>query len=216
MIKTPDKLLAEKLLHISAIQLQPESPFIWASGWNSPIYTDIRKALSYVDVRNFIKIELARTILEKFPEADAIAGVAKGAIAFAAITADALGLPYAFVRNTPKDHGLENMIEGNLKPGWKVVVIEDLVSTGGSSISSVDTIRNAGCDVIGIATVFNFEFPGAIKRFNQENIPLASILTYSAMLDVAKEIQYLTPSDVTALKEWHEDPANWMPSETQD
>lgn len=216
MIKTPDKLLAEKLLHISAIQLQPESPFIWASGWNSPIYTDIRKALSYVDVRNFIKIELARLILENFPDVDAIAGVAKGAIAFAAITADALGLPYAFIRNTPKDHGLENMIEGNLKPGWKVVVIEDLVSTGGSSISSVDTIRNAGCEVIGISTVFDFEFPSAIQRFNKENIPLASILTYSAMVEVAKEIQYLTPSDVDALKEWREDPAGWTPSEARD
>lgn len=216
MTRTPDKLLAEKLLHISAIQLQPESPFIWASGWNSPIYTDIRKALSYVDVRNFIKIELARLILEQFPAADAIAGVAKGAVAFAAITADALGLPYAFIRNTPKDHGLENMIEGNLKPGWKVVVIEDLVSTGGSSISSMDTIRNAGCEVIGIATIFDFEFPAATRRFNKENIPLASILTYSAMLDVAKEIQYLTPSDVTALKEWHEDPASWIPADSQD
>lgn len=216
MIKTPDKLLAEKLLHISAIQLQPESPFIWASGWNSPIYTDIRKALSYVDVRNFIKIELARLILERFPEADAIAGVAKGAIAFAAITADTLGLPYAFIRNTPKDHGLENMIEGNLKPGWKVVVIEDLVSTGGSSISSVDTIRNAGCEVIGIATVFDFEFPSALQRFNKENLQLASILTYSSMIDVAKEIQYLSPSDVKALKEWREDPASWTPGGSED
>lgn len=211
MTKTPDKLLAEKLLHISAIQLQPESPFIWASGWNSPIYTDIRKALSYVDVRNFIKIELARTILESFPRADAIAGVAKGAVAFAAITADTLGLPYAIVRNTPKDHGLENMIEGNLKPGWKVVVIEDLVSTGGSSISSVETIRNAGCEVDGIATVFDFEFPLAIQRFNKENIQLRSLLTYSTMIDVAKEIHYLNPSDVDTLKEWREDPASWTP-----
>lgn len=211
MIKTPGNLLAEKLLHISAIQLQPESPFIWASGWNSPIYTDIRKALSYVDVRNFIKIELSRTVLEEFPEVDAIAGVAKGAVAFAAITADCLGLPYAFVRSTPKDHGLENMIEGNLKPGWKVVVIEDLVSTGGSSIASVETIRGAGCEVVGIASVFDFEFPGAIQRFNKENIPLASILTYSEMLEVAQEIHYLTATDVEALKEWREDPAMWTP-----
>ena len=213
MTKTPDKLLAEKLLHISAIQLQPESPFIWASGWNSPIYTDIRKALSYVDVRNFIKIELSRTILESFPEVDAIAGVAKGAVAFSAITADALGLPYAFVRNTPKDHGLENMIEGNLKPGWKVVVIEDLVSTGGSSITSVEAIRNAGCEVEGIVTVFDFEFPLAIKRFNKENLQLESLLTYSTMIDVAKEIQYLNNDDVETLREWREDPASWTPGE---
>lgn len=212
MIKSPDKILAEKLLHISAIQLQPESPFIWASGWNSPIYTDIRKALSYVDVRNFIKIELSRTILENFPGADAIASVAKGAVAFAAITADTLGLPYAFVRKTPKDHGLENMIEGNLKPGWKVVVIEDLVSTGGSSITSVEALRNAGCEVIGIVSVFDFEFPIAIQRFNKENITLKSLLTYESMLDVAKEIQYLNQSDVETLKEWREDPASWMPN----
>lgn len=211
MNATPDRLLAEKLLHISAIQLQPESPFIWASGWNSPIYTDIRKALSYIDVRNFIKIELARTILESFPDADAVASVAKGAVAFAAITADTLGLPYAFVRNTPKDHGLENMIEGNLKPGWKVVVIEDLVSTGGSSINSVDAIRNAGCEVSGIVSVFDFEFPLAKKRFNKENITLKSLLTYSAMIEVARDIQYLTKADVDTLKEWREDPANWSP-----
>lgn len=208
----PSKLLAEKLLNISAIQLQPESPFIWASGWNSPIYTDLRKALSYVDVRNYIKIELARTILEHFPDADAVASVAKGAVAFAAVTADALGLPYAFVRNAPKDHGLENMIEGNLKPGWKVVVIEDLVSTGGSCINSVDAIRNVGCEVTGIVSVFDFEFPIAKQRFNKENISLESLLTYTTMLEVAKEIQYLNPSDVIALKEWREDPASWTPT----
>lgn len=212
MDKTPDKLLAEKLLHISAIQLQPESPFIWASGWNSPIYTDIRKALSYVDVRNFIKIELSRTILECFPDADAVAGVAKGAVAFSAITADALGLPYAFVRNTPKDHGLENMIEGNLKPGWKVVVIEDLVSTGGSSISAVEAIRGAGCEVTGIVTVFDFQFPLALQRFNKEGLRLQSLLSYGAMIEVAREIQYLSDSDVETLREWREDPASWMPA----
>lgn len=211
MNKTPDKILAEKLLHISAIQLQPESPFIWASGWNSPIYTDIRKALSYVDVRNYIKIELARAIVETFPDVDAIAGVAKGAVAFSAITADNLGLPYAFVRSTPKDHGLENMIEGNLKPGWKVVVIEDLVSTGGSSITSVEVIRNAGCEVAGIVSVFDFEFPLARRRFDKEGIPLISLLAYGAMLDVAKEIHYLDNADVETLREWREDPASWTP-----
>ena len=211
MKKSPDKILAEKLLHISAIQLQPESPFIWASGWNSPIYTDIRKALSYVDVRNFIKVELSRTILEHFPEADAIAGVAKGAVAFSAITADTLGLPYAFVRNTPKDHGLENMIEGNLKPGWNVVVIEDLVSTGGSSITAVETIRNAGCEVGGIVSVFDFEFPLARQRFNKENITLVSLLSYPTLIETARRIHYLTETDVDTLKEWREDPASWTP-----
>ena len=201
MKKSPDKILAEKLLHISAIQLQPESPFIWASGWNSPIYTDIRKALSYVDVRNFIKVELSRSILEHFPEAEAVAGVAKGALAFSAITADTLGLPYAFVRNTPKDHGLENMIEGNLKPGWNVVVIEDLVSTGGSSITAVEAIRNAGCHVCGLVTVFDFEFPLAKQRFNSENIPLVSLLSYETLIETSREIQYLTEKDVERILE---------------
>ena len=212
MKKTPDKILAEKLLHISAIQLQPESPFIWASGWNSPIYTDLHKALSYVDVRNFIKIGLSRSILEYFPEIDAIAGVANGAVAFSAITADTLGLPYAFVRNTPKEQGPENMIEGHLKPGWNVVVIEDLVSTGGNSISTVKTIRNAGCEVNGIVTVYDFEFPLAIRRFNKENIRLVSLCSYNALIETAREIQYLSDSDVETLREWHKDPASWMPN----
>lgn len=211
MLKTPDKLLAEKLLHISAIQLQPESPFIWASGWNSPIYTDIRKALSYVDVRNFIKIELSKSIIENFPEADAIAGVAKGAIAFSAITADSLCLPYSFVRSTPKDHGLENLIEGNLKPGWKVVVVEDLISTGGNSIKAVEAIREAGCEPIGLISVFNFEFPLAAQRFNKENLPVVNLLTYTSMLEVARDIHYLSDSDVETLREWREDPSSWTP-----
>lgn len=211
MSKTSDRLLAEKLLHISAIQLQPESPFIWASGWNSPIYADIRKALSYVGVRNFIKVELAKAIVEHFPDTDAIASVAKGAVAFAAVTADTLGLPYAFVRKSPKDHGLENMIEGNLKPGWKVVVIEDIISTGNSALNSAETIRNAGCEVAGIVTVFDFEFPIAADRFNKEKMQLCSLLSYSTMLQVANENNYLTPSDVMALHEWREDPASWMP-----
>lgn len=206
-----DKLLAEKLLHISAIQLQPESPFIWASGWNSPIYADIRKALSYVSVRNFIKIGLSSLLVENFPGVDAIASVAKGAVAFAAITADTLGLPYAFVRKKPKDHGLENMIEGNLKPGWNVVVIEDIISTGNSAISSAETIRNAGCHVAGVVTVFDFEFPIASDRFEKENMKLYSLLSYSTMLQVAKEKNYLTPADVVALHEWRKDPESWMP-----
>ena len=211
-MKSSDRILAEKLLNISAIQLQPESPFIWASGWNSPIYTDIRKALSYVDVRNYIKVELARTILERFNDTDAIAGVAKGAIAFSAITADTLCKPYAFVRSRPKDHGLENMIEGNLKPGWKVVLIEDLISTGGNSIKAVEVLKNAGCEVSGIVSVFDFEFPLAIRRFNEENITMVSLLTYSVMLEVARDIQYLTADDIATLKEWREDPASWTPS----
>lgn len=207
----PHKLLAEKLLHISAIKLQPESPFVWASGWNSPIYTDNRVALSYPDVRNFIKVELARNILENFPEANAIAGVATGAIAIGAIVADTLGLPYVYVRSTPKDHGLENMIEGNLKPGSKVVVIEDLVSTANSSLKAVEAVEMAGCTPVGMACIFNFEFPEAVKKISDANLLLVSLLTYSEMLEVASGIDYITPGELEALTQWKEDPAAWTP-----
>lgn len=211
LMKKPHKILAEKLLHISSIKLQPESPFVWASGWNAPIYTDNRVALSYPDVRNFIKVELSRHILENFPEANAIAGVATGAIAIGAIVADTLGMPYVYVRSTPKDHGLENMIEGNLKPGSKVVVIEDLVSTATSSLKAVEAVEMAGCEVVGMACIFNFEFPEAVKRISDANLTLVSLLTYSEMLEVASEIDYITPAELEALREWREDPASWTP-----
>lgn len=207
----PHKLLAEKLLHISAIELQPESPFVWASGWNSPIYTDNRIILSYPDVRNFVKVELARTILENYPEANAIAGVATGAIAIGAIVADSLGLPYVYVRNTPKDHGLENMIEGNLKPGSKVVIVEDIVSTAASSLKAVDAVQMAGCDVVGMTCLFNFQFPEAVKRISDANLSMAPLLTYSEMLEVASEIDYISPAELETLRQWREDPAAWTP-----
>ena len=143
-MKTLERLVAEKLLKISAVKLQPALPFTWASGWKSPIYTDNRKTLSYPAIRSFIKIELCRLILEKFENIDAIAGVATGAIAQGALIAEQLGLPYVYVRSAPKDHGLENLIEGNLIPGQRVVVIEDLISTGGSSLKAVEAIRNVG------------------------------------------------------------------------
>ena len=207
----PHKLLAEKLLHISAIKLQPESPFVWASGWNSPIYTDNRIILSYPDVRNFVKVELARTILENYPEANAIAGVATGAIAIGAIVADSLGLPYVYVRNTPKDHGLENMIEGNLKPGSKVVIVEDIVSTAASSLKAADAVQMAGCDVVGMTCLFNFQFPEAVKRISDANLSMAPLLTYSEMLEVASEIDYISPAELETLRQWREDPAAWTP-----
>ncbi len=207
----PHKLLAEKLLHISAIKLQPESPFVWASGWNSPIYTDNRVILSYPDVRNFVKVELARLISEQFPEANAIAGVATGAIAFGAIVADTLGLPYVYVRSTPKDHGLENMIEGNLRPGSKVVVLEDLISTATSSLKAVEAVQMAGCDVVGMVCCFNFQFPEAVKRISDANLSLVSLLTYSEMLEVASEIEYISQDELEAPRQWREDPSSWVP-----
>lgn len=211
-MKPLEKILAEKLLKISAIKLQPELPFTWASGWNSPIYTDNRKTLSYPEVRSFIKVEMCRLIMENFEAPDAIAGVATGAIAMGALVADTMGLPYVYVRSTPKDHGLENLIEGNLKPGQKVVVIEDLISTGGSSLKAVEAIRAAGCEVVGMAAIFTYGFPIAIKRFKDANIELMTLSNYNAMLEAALETEYIREEDIETLKEWRKDPANWTAS----
>lgn len=210
-MKQPERLLAEKLLQISAIKLQPNNPFTWASGWNSPIYTDNRKVLSYPDIRTFIKVELARIIEENFPEVEAIAGVATGAIAMGALVADVLNLPYVYVRSTPKDHGLENLIEGNLKPRTKVVVIEDLISTGGSSLKAVEAIRAAACEVVGMCALFTYQFPVSIKRFRDANVKLITLSNYSAMLEVAVETNYIQPFELATLEEWRKDPASWTP-----
>lgn len=209
IMKDVARLLAEKLLGITAIKLQPDNPFTWASGWNSPIYTDNRKTLSYPDVRTFIKTELCRTILENFSEADAVAGVATGAIAQGALVADELALPYVYVRSTPKDHGLENLIEGNLKLGQKVVVIEDLISTGGSSLKAVEAIRANGCEVVGMVAIFSYEFPVAEEAFRKAGVKLITLSNYNAMLDAALDTNYIKPSDVEQLREWRKDPANW-------
>lgn len=215
-MKHLDILLAEKLLKISAIKLQPENPFTWASGWNSPIYTDNRKTLSFPDVRNFIKTELCRVILENFTDFDAVAGVATGAIAQGALVANSLGLPYVYVRSTPKDHGLENLIEGNLVPGQKVVVIEDLISTGGSSLKAVEAIRNAGCEVIGMAAIFSYEFPVAKRNFHEAGVKLITLSNYSALITAALESGFIREKDVETLRLWRENPAEWAPKKSID
>lgn len=207
-----DRLLAEKLLKISAIKLQPDNPFTWASGWNSPIYTDNRKTLSYPEIRTFIKVELCRMIMEKFGAPDAIAGVATGAIAQGALVADELGLPYVYVRSTPKDHGLENLIEGNVKPGQRVVVIEDLISTGGSSLKAVEALRNAGCEVVGMAAIFTYGFPVAQEAFAKANVKLITLSNYNSMLQAALDTKYIREHDIETLALWREDPASWTPN----
>lgn len=211
-MKSLDKILAEKLLQISAIKLQPDMPFTWASGWNSPIYTDNRKTLSYPELRSFIKVELCRLIMEQFPKPDAIAGVATGAIAMGALVADTMGLPYVYVRSTPKDHGLENLIEGNLKPGQKVVVIEDLISTGSSSLKAVEAIRAAGCEVVGMAAMFTYEFPVAVEAFRKANVQLCTLSRYNALLEAALETDYIREKDLDTLREWRRDPSVWSPA----
>ena len=207
-----DDLLVEKLLKISAIKLQPSSPFVWASGWNSPIYTDNRKTLSYPSIRDFIKVELSRLILENFGDADVVAGVATGAIAQGALVADNLGMPFVYVRSSPKDHGLENLIEGNLTPGQKVVIVEDLVSTGKSSLKAAKAVENAGGVVVGMVAIFTYEFPEAREAFEQAGIKLITISNYSAMLKTAVKTNYIQESDVETLAKWREDPAHWVPA----
>lgn len=209
-MKQIDRLLAEKLLHISAIVLQPDNPFTWASGWNSPIYTDNRKTLSYPEVRTFIKIELCRLIMENFGKPDAIAGVATGAIAQGALAADELSVPYVYVRSTPKDHGLENLIEGNLRPGQKVIVVEDLISTGSSSLKVVEAIRNAGCEVIGMVAIFSYNFPEAEKAFKDAKVKLYTLSNYNALLEVALETNYIREAELETLKEWRKNPSEWV------
>ncbi len=210
-MKKVERLLAEKLLKISALILQIDNPFTWASGWNSPIYTDNRKTLSYPDIRAFIKVELARTILESFKDVDVIAGVATGAIAQGALVADELGLPFVYIRSTPKDHGLENLIEGNLKPGQNVVVVEDLISTGKSSLKAVEAVRAAGANVAGMVALFTYGFPVAEENFRKAGVKLETLSNYNAMIEAALATHYIKESDVETLQEWRKDPANWVP-----
>jgi orotate phosphoribosyltransferase len=208
-MNTLESIFAEKLLKVKAIKLQPSNPFTWASGWKSPFYCDNRKTLSYTDLRTFVKVELTRIIMENFPEADAIAGVATGAIAQGALVADALALPFVYVRSKPKDHGLENLIEGELKPGMKVVVVEDLISTGGSSLKAVDAIRNNGCEVVGMVASYTYGFPVAEKAFAEANVKLITLTNYEAVVAQAVSTGYIAESDVELLHEWRKDPAHW-------
>lgn len=209
-MNTLEKIFAAKLLKIKAIKLQPDNPFTWASGWKSPFYCDNRKTLSYADLRTFVKTELTRIVLENFAEVDAIAGVATGAIAQGALVADALNKPFVYVRSKPKDHGLENLIEGELKPGMKVVVIEDLISTGGSSLKAVEAIRNNGCEVIGMVASYTYGFPVAEKAFSDAKVKLITLTNYEAVLEVALEIGYINKEQIPMLNEWRKDPAHWM------
>ena len=206
---TLEKLFAEKLLKVKAIKLQPSNPFTWASGWKSPFYCDNRKTLSYPSLRNFVKVEISRLILEKFGQVDAIAGVATGAIAQGALVAEELNLPFVYVRSSPKDHGLENLIEGELRPGMKVVVIEDLISTGGSSLKAVEAIRRDGCEVIGMVASYTYGFDVAEKAFADANVELVTLTNYEAVLEVALETGYITEEELPLLNDWRRDPSHW-------
>ena len=200
---------ASRLLQVKAIKLQPNNPFTWASGWLSPFYCDNRKTLSYPELRNYVKLELVHKVLECFPEAEVVAGVATGAIAQGALVADELNLPFVYVRSKPKDHGLENLIEGDLKPGMKVVVIEDLISTGGSSLKAVEAIRSNACEVIGMVASYTYGFPVAENAFREANVRLETLTDYEHVVAEALATGYISEHDVEVLHDWRQAPDKW-------
>jgi orotate phosphoribosyltransferase len=204
--------VAEMLLQIQAIKLSAEKPFTWSSGWKSPIYCDNRLSLSYPGIRHAIKLGLANAIRQNFADVEAIAGVATAGIPQGALVADELQLPFAYVRPKPKEHGMENLIEGKLSKGQKVVVVEDLVSTGGSSLKSVQALRDAGVEVLGMVCIFNYGFDVAEKNFADADVPLISLSDYNHLLAFALRQNYITDNDVISLKAWRVDPANWKRS----
>ena len=208
-MKQIEKIFAEKLLNVKAIKLQPDTPFTWASGWKSPFYCDNRKTLSYPELRSFVKTELCRMILENFSDVDAIAGLATGAIAQGALVADVLNKPFVYVRSKPKDHGLENLIEGELKPGMKVVVVEDLISTGGSSLKAVEAIRRNGCEVIGMVASYTYGFEVAKEAFQKAKVKLITLTNYEAVVEVALKTGYIEEHQIEVLNRWRENPSQW-------
>jgi orotate phosphoribosyltransferase len=203
------KKTAEYLLQIKAIKLQPSNPFTWASGWKSPIYCDNRKTLSFPEVRSFISDSFAKLVSELYPEAELIAGVATGAIAHGVLAADKLKLPFIYVRSGAKEHGLGNQIEGYFEKGQKVVVIEDLISTGGSSLNAVRALREAGCEVLGMVAIFTYEFKKASDEFKSEHCILNTLCNYSVLVDTALTSGYIGETEVETLKKWRTDPATW-------
>jgi orotate phosphoribosyltransferase len=201
--------VAQRLLQINTIKIQPSSPFTWASGWLAPIYCDNRKILSYPSTRDFICEQFTRLIQEKYPNAEVIAGVATGAIAHGVLVAEKLGLPFIYVRPQPKSHGLENMIEGDLKAGQKVVIIEDLISTGGSSIHAAEAILNYGGDVLGMLAIFTYNFPIANQNFENAGIKLDTLSNYQTLIELAMQNGEITAEELESLKAWRENPSTW-------
>lgn len=201
--------IARNLLQINAIKLNPANPFVWASGWNSPIYCDNRKTLSYPAVRKLIYKSFADFIAKKYPQAEVIAGVATGAIAHGVLVAEEMNKPFVYVRSAPKSHGLENLIEGDLPTGKKVVVIEDLISTGGSSLAAVEALRKAGAEVLGLVAIFSYNFEAAEQNFKAANCQCDTLSNYNVLIDEAVKSGYVQESDLNTLKQWRESPSTW-------
>lgn len=201
--------IADSLLECNAIKLQPNKPFTWASGWKSPIYCDNRKTLAYPEIRKYIKNAFCDVINDTFKSFDIIAGVATGAIAQGALVADALEKPFCYIRSAPKDHGLTNLIEGELKAGQKVVVVEDLISTGGSSLKAVEAVRNAGAEVVGMVAIFTYGFPSTAENFKKSKVELITLSNYEVLTDLALKKGYIQQEMVPILKKWREAPDKW-------
>ena len=201
--------IAVSLLQIKAIKLQPSNPFTWASGWKSPIYCDNRKTLSYPAIRSFICDSFVDLIKAKYPDVEVIAGVATGAIAHGMLVADKMNLPFIYVRSSAKEHGLGNQIEGFYQPGQKVVVVEDLISTGGSSLKAVKALREAGCEVLGMVAIFTYQFQKSVDAFAEANCTLDTLSNYSVLVDTAVKEDFIKTADLDTLKKWRENPEVW-------
>jgi orotate phosphoribosyltransferase len=206
---TNEKAIAEKLLQINAVKLNLKDPFTWASGWKSPIYCDNRRILSFPFIRDYIKSELCNVVFEKFPEAELLAGVATAGIAWGAMVADQLKLPYIYVRPKPKEHGLGNQVEGFFEKGQKVVVIEDLVSTGKSSLQVVDVLKTVGVEVIGMVSIFTYDFPVAAEAFAKAGLKYQPLTNYPVLIQLAIEKGIVSADQEEILLKWRNDPANW-------
>lgn len=204
--------IAESLLQIKAIKLQTQNPFTWASGWKSPIYCDNRIALSHPSIRTYIRQKLSQVVQDGFGSVEMISGVATAGIPQGVLVAQDLGLPFSYVRNDSKEHGRKNMIEGEIVSGQRVVVIEDLISTGKSSLKAVEALREAGCNVVGMVSIFNYGFDEAVKNFEEAKCEIISLCDYDALIEVAAKFNYIHSNEIEALKEWRVDPANWSPT----
>ena len=202
-------IVADKLLQVRAVKLSPDQPFTWASGWKSPIYCDNRKVLAHPYERDYLKSELANVIFEEFPDADVLAGVATAGIAWGAMAADQLKLPFCYVRPKPKDHGLGNQIEGDLQPGQSVVVVEDLISTGKSSLQVVEVLRSAGVQVAGMVALFSYGFPEADRAFEEANVKLLTLSQYPALIERALQKGVISGDQQSILMAWRENPSVW-------
>ncbi len=208
-METYQQEVAKRLLQINTIKIQPSNPFTWASGWKAPIYCDNRKILSYPDTRTFIRDQFVKIIKEKYPEAEVIAGVATGAIALGVLVAEQLDLPFIYIRSKPKDHGLENLVEGDLKAGQKVVIVEDLVSTGTSSLNAARAVKDQSGAVLGMVAVFTYNFPHAINNFNNEEIELTTLSNYQVLIETALSTGEVTGDQLLSLMKWREQPETW-------